>query len=94
MITRVLDGLAANPEDNGAIEAEVSEDGGEWRSIGAFDEAGLETGVWTTWHPNGTKQGEGSFTAGVREGVWTWWRDNGDVWRAATYVDGRETNDK
>ncbi len=73
---------------------------GEWKWYypdGSLHEKGVfadgkETGTWTQFYPDGKKKGEGEFIEGLREGQWTWWRSLGEVWKAATYVKGKEND--
>jgi len=38
---------------------------------------GQRTGVWTTWHPNGTLASQGSYFQGKRTGTWSTWYPSG-----------------
>lgn len=44
-----------------------------------IQKAGVEEGVWTYYHYNGTKWSEGEFKDGQRVGIWKSWFDDGKL---------------
>jgi antitoxin component YwqK of YwqJK toxin-antitoxin module len=51
-------------------------------------ERGLETGVWSFFHPNGAKSEEGPFVNGKPNGLWKQWRSDGTLAQVGSYMDG------
>ena len=35
-------------------------------------------GLWTYWHDNGQKAGEGPYKQGFKQGLWVYWDHNGN----------------
>ena len=46
---------------------------------------GKQTGVWTYWNKNGTKESEGHWKEGKQDGLSTYWDKEGNVTKTETY---------
>lgn len=54
---------------------------------GDYNENGLQTGHWRTWHANGSIWCKGDFKEGKQVGWWQWWDENGRIQRERLYPD-------
>ncbi len=57
---------------------------------GQYDQNGVETGIWTTYHETGAVSSRGEFKDGKRVGEWEWRHENGALREKGTFENGEE----